>query len=139
MNKPTFDDVAKALEQNLRDTTGDCICDEAYAGRGMADPHCGWHNAAGTADYDSVRRVLALFEPETVTTAAGVRAAAQALEEVEHNIRWGDYWVEGARRFGAHVQEVANPDSKPYPTFRSVPIADWLYRHANRIENGETP
>ncbi len=46
------------VRQNLLETTGACVCDEAWTDRGLVDPQCGWHEAAGTVDDDSVGALL---------------------------------------------------------------------------------
>lgn len=58
----TAEQVRQALEQNLIDTTGLCVCDAAYTERQMEDPHCSYHLALPTADERSVRRVLDLLQ-----------------------------------------------------------------------------
>ncbi len=58
---PTREEVRAVLEQNLRETTGECTCDEAYTGRDLVDPSCGWHTAYGTADSIAVDDVMRLF------------------------------------------------------------------------------
>ena len=39
--------AAEVLQQALIETTGMCICDEAYTGRRLIDPDCPWHLADG--------------------------------------------------------------------------------------------
>lgn len=62
MDSELIEKVRAALEQNLVDATGMCICDEAYTSRNLVDPDCGWHDAKGTTDDESVQRVVAVFE-----------------------------------------------------------------------------
>lgn len=51
--------VREVLLSNLRGTTGDCVCIDAYTDRNLVDPQCGWHEAEGTTDEGSVDAVLA--------------------------------------------------------------------------------
>ncbi|UGS27595.1 hypothetical protein K8F61_05245 [Microbacterium resistens] len=92
---PTDDEreaIRQALERNLMDSVGMCICDEAYTTRGLVDPHCGWHDALGTTDDESVERVL-----------AALRRTVQ-----------GDYYDEGTlRKVYAALVYPAGPLSMP--------------------------
>lgn len=75
------DRITDALLQNLRDTVGGCTCDEAYTGRGLVDPHCGWHEALGTTDAESVARVAAVLAETAPAQADEARAWKDAWRE----------------------------------------------------------
>ncbi|SNS43365.1 hypothetical protein SAMN06309944_0236 [Micrococcales bacterium KH10] len=80
------------------------------------------------------RAVLALLpgRSEAVVKAEALREAAAGMPRVS----WGDFWDEDKQKYGAHIQEVVDPHSKPFPTIRSVGIEDWLHARAEEIERG---
>lgn len=113
--------VARALRQNLRDTTGGCVCDEAYTDRGLVDPHCGWHEAEGTTDSDSVARILAAFRsPEVLAGIAGVLR--------EHQ-RWAA-WTCICGEQVCHVGASSEVRDGAFGDHQAAAVAEWITKDA---------
>ena len=62
---PATDDLERAthlMREGLRaavvNAAGECICDDAFAGRDLIDPSCGYHATLPMADKDTAQRLV---------------------------------------------------------------------------------
>ena len=63
---PDREQIARAMEQVLIESVGECTCGEAHTSRNLYDPDCLWHNVNPRGGFpgDAADAVLALLKRE---------------------------------------------------------------------------